>query len=121
MITLNPVEFVIFICCCALLPTFTDPRFTEVGLTVTDDAAAALAPRINTKNSMTTIGNANESFFDIFRFCPLPEVECGAIKNYRGSWILTTEGVYELAANSVYWPVGTREDRFRRCPLVYPL
>ena len=42
-------------------------------------------------------------------------------KTYRGSWIFTTEGVYELAANSVYWPGDTREDRVGRCPLVYPL
>jgi hypothetical protein len=42
-------------------------------------------------------------------------------KTYRGSLIFTTEGVYELAANSVYWPGDTREDRVRRCPQVYPL
>jgi hypothetical protein len=42
-------------------------------------------------------------------------------KTYRGSWIFTTKGVYELAADSVYWPEDTREDRVARCPLVYPL
>lgn len=67
-ITLSAVEFVIFICCCALLPTFTDPRFTEVGLTVTDDAATALPAKINSKNSITATKNAKEIFFDIFRF-----------------------------------------------------
>ena len=68
MITLIPVEFVIFICCCALLPTFTDPRFSEVGLTVTDDAATALPAKMNSTNSITAIGSAEKIFFDIFRF-----------------------------------------------------
>lgn len=68
MVTLIPVEFVIFICCCELLPTFTDPRFTEVGLAVTDDAATALHAKIKSKNSITTMGNAKEIFFDMFRF-----------------------------------------------------
>ena len=68
MVTLSPVEFVIFICWCALLPTFTDPRFTEVGLSVTDDAATALLAKMNSKNSITAIGSAEKIFFDIFRF-----------------------------------------------------
>ena len=68
MVTLIPVEFVIFICCCELLPTFTDPRFTEVGLAVTDEAATALHAKIKSNNSITTMGNAKEIFFDIFRF-----------------------------------------------------
>jgi hypothetical protein len=42
-------------------------------------------------------------------------------QTYWGPWIFTTEGVYELAANSVYWSGGTRGDRFRRCPLMYSL
>ncbi len=121
MVTLIPVEFVIFICCCELLPRFTDPRFTEVGLTVTDEAATALHAKIKNKYSIATMGNAREIFFDMFRFCPLPEGECGTIKTYRGPWIFTTEGVYVSAARSVYWPGGTREDRVRRCPLMYSL
>lgn len=68
MVTLTPVEFVILTCCCALLPTFTDPRFIEVGLTVTDDAATTLPAKMNSKTSITAIGNAKEIFFDIFRF-----------------------------------------------------
>ena len=65
MVTPNAVEFVIFICCCALLPTFTDPKFIEVGLAVTDDADAALPAKIRSNNSITTIGNAQQNFFDI--------------------------------------------------------
>jgi len=65
MITLSAVEFVIFICCCALLPTFTDPKFIEVGLAVTDDADAALPAKIKNNNSITAIGNAKRNFFDI--------------------------------------------------------
>jgi hypothetical protein len=68
MVTLNPVEFVILICWCALLPTLTDPRFSEVGLSVTDDAATALLAKMNSKNSITAIGSAEKIFFDIFRF-----------------------------------------------------
>ena len=45
MVTPNAVELVIFIWCCALLPTFTDPKFIELELTVSDDADAALQPR----------------------------------------------------------------------------
>jgi hypothetical protein len=65
MLTPNAVEFVIFICCCALLPTFTDPRFIEVGLTLTDDAHAALPAKIKSNNSITAIGNAKRHFFGI--------------------------------------------------------
>ena len=65
IVTPNAVEFVIFICCCALLPTFTDPKFIEVGLTLTDDADAALPAKIKTNNSITAIGNAKRKFFDI--------------------------------------------------------
>ena len=80
IVTPNAVEFVIFICCCALLPTFTDPKFIEVGLTLTDDADAALLAKINSNNSITAIGDAKEILFDMFPICPLPEGECGAIK-----------------------------------------
>ena len=65
MVTPNAVEFVIFMCCCALLPTLTDPKFIEVGLAVTDDADAALPAKIKSKNSKTTIGNAKRDFFGI--------------------------------------------------------
>jgi hypothetical protein len=65
MVTPNAVEFVIFICCCALLPTFTDPKFIEVGLAITDDANAALSAKIKNNNSITAIGNAKRNFFDI--------------------------------------------------------
>jgi hypothetical protein len=65
MLTPNAVEFVIFICCCELLPTVTDPRFIEVGLTLTDDADAALPAKIRSNNSITAIGNAKRHFFDI--------------------------------------------------------
>lgn len=58
MVTPNAVEFVIFMCCCALLPTFTDPKFIEVGLAVTDDADAALPAKIKSNNSITAIENA---------------------------------------------------------------
>lgn len=68
MVTPNPVEFVIFICCCALLPTFTDPKFIEVGLAVTDDADAALPAKTISNNSITAIGNAKRNFFDIVWF-----------------------------------------------------
>jgi hypothetical protein len=68
MITLSAVEFVIFICCRMLLPTLTDPRFSEVGLTVTDDAVTALPAKINSKNSITAIADVKEIFFDMFRF-----------------------------------------------------
>ncbi|HXO93958.1 MAG TPA: hypothetical protein VN825_07465 [Candidatus Acidoferrum sp.] len=119
IVTPKAVEFVIFICCCELLPTFTDPKFIEVGLTLTDDADAALPAKIKSNNSITAIGNAKEILFDMFRFCPLPEGGCGATKTYRGPWIFTTEGVYELLAESVYWSGGTREDRVGRCPLMY--
>ena len=65
MLTPNAVEFVIIMCCCALLPTFTDPKFIEVGLTLTDDADAALPAKIKSNNSKTTIGNAKRDFFGI--------------------------------------------------------
>jgi len=65
MLTPNAVEFVIFICCCALLPTVTDPKFIEVGLNPTDDADAALPAKIRSTNSITAIGNAKRHFFDI--------------------------------------------------------
>ena len=68
MVTPNAVEFVIFMCCCALLPTFTDPKFIEVGLAVTDDADAALPEKIKSNNSITAIGNAKRNFFGIVRF-----------------------------------------------------
>lgn len=68
IVTPNAVEFVIFICCCALLPTFTDPKLIEVGLTLTDDADAALPARIKSNNSITAIGNAKLNFFDIVWF-----------------------------------------------------
>ena len=119
MVTPNAVELVIFIWCCALLPTFTDPKFIELELTVSDDADAALHAKINSKNSITAIDDAKEIFFDMFPICPLPEGECGAIKNYRGPWIFTTEGVYVPPAESVYCPGGTREDRVGCCPLMY--
>jgi len=35
----------------------------------------------------------------------------GTVKNYPGPWIFTTEGVYELPAESVYWSGGTSGDR----------
>jgi len=119
MVTPNAVELVIFIWCCALLPTFTDPKFIELELTVSDDADAALPTKINSKNSITAIDDAKEIFFDMFPICPLPEGECGAIKTYRGPWIFTTEGVYVPPAESVYCPGGTREDRVGCCPLMY--
>ena len=119
MITPKAVEFVIFICCCALLPTFTDPKFIEVGLAVTDDADAALPAKIKSNNSITAIGNTKQIFFDIVWFCPLREGNYGTVKIYPGPWIFTTEGVYELPAESVYWSGGTREDRVRCCPLMY--
>jgi len=65
MLTPNAVEFVIFIYCCALLPTLTDPKFIDVGLAVTDDADATLPAKIKSNNSITTIGNAKRNFFDI--------------------------------------------------------
>lgn len=68
MVTPNAVEFVIFICCCALLPTFTDPKFIEVGLAVTDDADATLPAKMKSNNSITAIGNAKRNFFDIVWF-----------------------------------------------------
>lgn len=51
--------------------------------------------------------------------CPLLEGDYGTVKLYRGPWIFTTEGVYELPAESVYWSVGMRGDRVGRCPLMY--
>jgi hypothetical protein len=65
MLTPNAVEFVIIMCCCALLPTFTDPKFIEVGLTLTDDADAALPAKTKSNNSITAIGNAKRKFFGI--------------------------------------------------------
>jgi hypothetical protein len=53
--------------------------------------------------------------------CPLLEGDYGTVKIYRGPWIFTTEGVYELPAESVYWSGGTRKDRGRCCPLMYLL
>jgi hypothetical protein len=50
--------------------------------------------------------------------CPLLEGGYGPVKIYRGL-IFTTEGVYELPAESIYWSGGTREDRGRCCPLMY--
>jgi hypothetical protein len=51
--------------------------------------------------------------------CPLLEGGYGTVKIYRGPWIFTTEGVYELPAERVYWSGGTHEDRVRCCPLMY--
>jgi hypothetical protein len=65
MVTPKAVEFVIFMCCCALLPSLTDPKLIEVGLAVTDDADAALHAKIKNNNSITAIGNAKQNFFDI--------------------------------------------------------
>ena len=53
--------------------------------------------------------------------CPLLEGGYGTVKIYRGPWIFTTGGVYELPAESVYWSGGTRKDRGRCCPLMYLL
>ena len=48
--------------------------------------------------------------------CPLPEGSYGTVEIYRGPWIFTTKGVYELPVESVYWSGGTHEDRGRCCP-----
>ena len=117
MITPNGMEFVILTCCCAPLPTFTEPKFIEVGLAVTEEAAAL--PAVIRANSWIIVTrDAKQICFDMVRFV---RTEGTAVQiKFTGPFgFLTTEGVYELAASSVYWPGGTSEDRVRRCPLMY--
>jgi hypothetical protein len=82
MVTPNGVEFVILTCCCALLPTFTDPKFIEVGLAVTEDAAA-LPAEIKTNSSITVTRDAKQICFDMVRFVRTGR-DCGTNKIYRG-------------------------------------
>ena len=60
------LELVIFIICCALLPTLTVPKLTDVGLTVICvDASDVLLPEIKNNNSITATRTAKHFFFDI--------------------------------------------------------
>lgn len=108
MIMPKGMEFVILTCSCALLPTFTEPKFIEVGLAVTEEAAAL--PAVIKANSWIVTRDAKQICFDMVRFVRTGR-DCGTNKIYRALWIFATEEVYELAASSVYWPGGTSEDR----------
>jgi len=82
MITPNGMEFVILTCCCALLPTFTEPKFIEVGLAVTEEAAAL--PAVIRANSWIIVTrDAKQICFDMVRFARSGRA-CGTNKIYGG-------------------------------------
>jgi hypothetical protein len=91
----NGMEFVILTCCCALLPTFTEPKFMEVALAVTEEAAALRAViKANSWIIVTRDGEAN-----LFRhgpICPYGR-DCGTNKIYRALWIFYDGGSLRIS------------------------
>jgi hypothetical protein len=95
MIMPNGMEFVILTCCWALLPTFTEPKFIEVGLAVTEEAAAL--PAVIRPNSWIIVTrDAKRICFDMVRFVRTGR-DCGTNKIYRALWIFDDGGSLRIS------------------------